>query len=193
MICEHTVKKFCSEDISLIENYDKAIVDTTQTWHCHHRLEIQNDKIISKQELIENDLYYNRPASELIFLTSFEHSSLHSSNRSEEVYRKMSENQKCRTFSQEHRDKLSKAHIGKKVWNSGKKLDSNKMKWFNNGIKNIRCEFCPKGFIPGRTNYHVDKNKLSAITKNSFWFNNGIKNVRTKECPEGFVPGRLKK
>ena len=29
-------KKYCKEDISKIKNYDKAIADTTKTWHCHH-------------------------------------------------------------------------------------------------------------------------------------------------------------
>ena len=40
MINEHNAKKFCKEDISKIENYDKAIADTTQVWDCHHRTEI---------------------------------------------------------------------------------------------------------------------------------------------------------
>lgn len=37
MICEHTVKKFCKDDISKIENYELAINDSSM-WHCHHRL-----------------------------------------------------------------------------------------------------------------------------------------------------------
>ena len=44
MISLRTVTKYCGEDISKIENYDKAIADTTQMWICHHRLEIQGDK-----------------------------------------------------------------------------------------------------------------------------------------------------
>ena len=36
MISE-SYKKYCCEDPSLIENYDKAIADTTQTWEIHHR------------------------------------------------------------------------------------------------------------------------------------------------------------
>ena len=75
MICEKTVKQFCNEDISLIENYQEAINDNTQTWHCHHRLEIELDK--SENELTNMNLYYNRPASELIFLTKRDHMSLH--------------------------------------------------------------------------------------------------------------------
>lgn len=75
MICKKKVKQFCSEDISLIENYQEAIIDHTQTWHCHHRLEIELNK--SGNELISMNLYYNRPASELIFLTKSDHMSLH--------------------------------------------------------------------------------------------------------------------
>ena len=75
MINERNVKGFCCEDISLIENYDKAIADNTQTWEPHHRLE--TDKNLSVKELKSMKMYYHRPASELIFLTPFEHKSLH--------------------------------------------------------------------------------------------------------------------
>ena len=67
--------RYCCEDLSLIENYEKAINDTTQTWHCHHCLE--TDSFLTRDELKKQDLYYNRPASELIFLTPSEHHSLH--------------------------------------------------------------------------------------------------------------------
>lgn len=64
------VKKYCCDDIALIENYETAINDTTQTWEIHHRLEIQEDgTLISRDELINKGLYYNRPSDELIFLT----------------------------------------------------------------------------------------------------------------------------
>lgn len=68
------IQKFCCEDISLIKNYDKAINDT-EIWDCHHRLEIELN--LSRDELKERDLYYNRPASELILLTHSEHQKLH--------------------------------------------------------------------------------------------------------------------
>ena len=78
MICNETVEKYCSDGISKIENYDKAINDKTQTWHCHHRLEIHdNGTTLSQEELKSNGMYYNRPASELIFLTRREHMILH--------------------------------------------------------------------------------------------------------------------
>jgi hypothetical protein len=79
MICYNTIKNYCNGDISQIENFEQAINDTTQVWHCHHRLETNLN--LSAQELIDRDLYYNRPASELIFLTKSEHSRLHSIGR----------------------------------------------------------------------------------------------------------------
>ena len=77
MINEINVKLYCAEDISLIENYDKAVNDTTQMWECHHRLE--TDLGLSKGELIDLRLYTNRPANELIFLSKKEHKALHMS------------------------------------------------------------------------------------------------------------------
>lgn len=90
----------------LIENYDKAIADTTQTWQCHHRLETHTSDEerrlvdISKAELIALGMYYDRPPEELIFLTLAEHQRLH--NESEEWKRKVSE-----------------ALKGKPTWNKG--------------------------------------------------------------------------
>jgi len=83
MICERSIKVFCCEPPFLIENYDKAINDETQTWHCHHRLEIDENK--SAQQLIDEGRYYNRPASELIFLTNSDHWTLHMLNLRDET------------------------------------------------------------------------------------------------------------
>lgn len=130
MINEYNAKKFCKEDISKIENYDKAIADTTQTWVCHHRTEIWWN--CSRKELIENECYYHRKACELIFLTSSEHIRLHRKGRTVtnetrrkisearkgkhhtvETRRKISEANKCKTLSDEHRKKMSEVHKGK--------------------------------------------------------------------------------
>lgn len=75
MINEKGAKNFCCEDISLIENYKEAVNDKTETWHCHHKLEIDLNK--KQKELVKMGLYYNRPASELIFLTTKEHYQIH--------------------------------------------------------------------------------------------------------------------
>ena len=76
MISE-SYKKYCCEDQSLIENYDKAISDTTQIWHCHHRGEVLPCGRFSPNDLNKFGLYFNRPAAELIFLTQTEHNRLH--------------------------------------------------------------------------------------------------------------------
>ena len=101
MINERQARKFCKEDISKIKNYDKAIADTTQTWHCHHMTETWWN--CSRKDLIENECYYNRKACELIFLTRSEHRRLHMKGKpsprkgvtlSEETRRKLSEAKK---------------------------------------------------------------------------------------------------
>ena len=96
MINEYYAKKFCKDDISKIENYDKAIADTTQTWDLHHRLELTLDGefALSREQLKMHDMYYNRPYYELIFLTHAEHRRLHMQNMSEDTRRKMSEAKK---------------------------------------------------------------------------------------------------
>lgn len=43
MIKEKTRKNrqyWIDGEVNKIENYDLAIADTTQVWHCHHKLEI---------------------------------------------------------------------------------------------------------------------------------------------------------
>lgn len=75
MICVSTLTKYCSEDISLIENYEKAIKDKNETWHCHHKNEILLNK--TPQQLKKENLYYYRPANELILLLPEEHMKLH--------------------------------------------------------------------------------------------------------------------
>ena len=168
MICEKTIKKFCKDDISLIENYDKAVADKTQVWHCHHRRET----IFSKSDLIEIGEYYNRPACELIFLTPNEHHRLHNlgKHHSEESRKKLSQKKKGENnpmfgkhHSAETRKKMSEANKG----------------------KHISEETCKK-----MSEAHKGKMNPTFGTR---WYNNGVICVRAKTCPEGFVKGRIKK
>lgn len=132
MIHEINAWAFCKDDISKIENYDKAVADTTQSWDCHHRTEIWWN--CTSKELIDNECYYHRPAKELLFLTHAEHSKLH--NKLGE-YSKRSDSW--------HKSTEGKAHMSAIRRN---------LKWYNNGVKNIRIH-CndkpPKGYVPGRT------------------------------------------
>lgn len=86
MINEYQAKRFCSEPIENIENYENAIADTTQTWHLHHRKEIEFG--YSKQELQDMNMYFSVPASDLIYLTPSEHRRIHNSNLREETREK---------------------------------------------------------------------------------------------------------
>lgn len=116
MISIKKVKKFC-KDYTKIENYEEAVKDTTQTWHCHHIL----GEILSRQQLKDHDFYYDVPPCMLKFVTGAEHKSLHMKGEnnplfgkhpSEETKKKMSEAKKGRTFTAEHRRKLSEAKKG---------------------------------------------------------------------------------
>ena len=112
MINVKEVQKYCKEDISKIKNYEAAMNDTTQVWHCHHMTETWWN--CSAKDLIENECYYNRKACELIFLTPAEHRRLHMKGvtRSEETKKKISEAKKGKKLSEEHRKKISESQKG---------------------------------------------------------------------------------
>ena len=79
MINEKCAKSYCSDDISLIENYQAAISDEEKMWDIHHRRECDENgrTLFTKKQLIEMGLYLNRPAAELIFVTKSMHKMLH--------------------------------------------------------------------------------------------------------------------
>ena len=113
MINERLVRKYCRDELSKIENYDKAIADTNTTWHLHHRLELTLDgePALTTEQLKMHDMYYNRPYYELIFLTPSEHHRLHVEGQhpSDETRRKISESLKGKHLSDETRRKMSEA------------------------------------------------------------------------------------
>lgn len=131
MINEQNVKRFCCEDISHIENYDKAMADTSQVWDCHHRLELHPDNSVrfTRKSLKKVGLYYHRPAGELIFLTHAEHARMDKKGENHPLYgkpswnrgkklspetkAKISEALRCKTMSPETRAKISSAQKGR--------------------------------------------------------------------------------
>ena len=177
-------KLFCKEP-EKIENYQKALKDNFKGWECHHRLETHNSDgerrlvDITVAELKALGMYYNRPASELIFLTKSEHSSFNKGKkRSEETKEKMREAAKGNKNSlghhhtEEAKKKMREAkkgkYIGEKHPNYGKHLSEE------------------------HKNKLSEVNKGNTNTKGKRWYNNGKINIRAKECPPGFVPGMLK-
>lgn len=135
MICLKTVKRIC-KDYTHIENYDKAILDSENCWLCHHKLETHNSDgerrlvDITAEELIALDMYWHRPANELMFLTRKDHAKLHSEHNSKfttlgykEAKVKISEassGKKRGPLTEEHKRKLSEAKKGKPSNNKGK-------------------------------------------------------------------------
>lgn len=166
------VRKYCHEDIKKIENYDAAIADKTQIWHCHHRAEVLQCGNYSAKNLKKFSLYYHRPASELIFLTASEHHKLHSLNMSNDWHKKLSKNAKIggmlgKRHSDKAKQKMSKSHKG---------LPSP---------------------MKGRHYQHSDKTKrrMSESHKGKVWINNGVKSTQCfpENIPLGWVKGRLRK
>lgn len=125
MINTKAAMMYCKDDISLIENYDKAVSDKKQTWLCHHRFETQDKWGNVREEEIPSDIliglriYCNRPASELIFLTRAEHSKVHGQCKR---YRPEPWNKnKTNVYSEETIQKMSNMKKGKSAyWNIGK-------------------------------------------------------------------------
>ena len=175
MINERFAKSYCKDDISLIENYEKAVNDATQTWDCHHRRET----IYSKSGLKEIGEYYNRPACELIFLTKSEHMKLHHLGKPKSV---------------EHKRKLSESMKGEKNPRFGKHHSAEARKKISEARKGKPS--CMKG----KHHSEESRKKMSEAHKGKMnstfgtrWYNNGVICVRAKTCPEGFVKGRIKK
>lgn len=162
MISLQTVHKFCCEDVSKIENYDKAISDTSQTWHCHHRMELMATGAVvdsTVQDLIDWNIYYDRPADELIFLTPSEHAKLHRKYISDEHREKISTAKKGHEVSEETKRKIRSKNTGRPQSDEtrAKRSASKKgkpgrkgCKWYTNGKVCVMDYSCPEGFWPGR-------------------------------------------
>lgn len=125
---------FCTKP-ELIENYHKAIEDTSQIWECHYRLEFMpfSGKNCTMKRLIELGMYYNVQPEALIFLRKEEHRLLHKEQFTTKNW-KASPDQKLKNST------TNKGKNGK--WIKGRK-------WYNNGIINVRAFECPKGFSSG--------------------------------------------
>ena len=145
---KHKFERYCKE-YENIENYQKALADNFVGWCCHHRKGVY----IAVEKLKALGMYYNRPASELIFLTESEHDILHKKGKhfSEEHKNKLSEAHKGKQLSEETRNKMSEAKKNMSEETKNKLSEAQKGKhWYNNGKENRFCFECPDGFVTGR-------------------------------------------
>lgn len=170
---KHSFEKYC-KNYQGIENYEKALKDNFKGWHCHHRLETHNSDgerrlvNISTAELKALGMYYNRPAEELIFLTTREHNAfnkgennpMYGKKHCDEARRKIAEARKGekhpmygKRHSEETKNKIAEAMKGHPVSEGAKKKmrEAKKGKhWYTNGKIIKFCYECPDGFVPGR-------------------------------------------
>ena len=148
-------KSYCSEPLDKIEHYEEALADDFEGWCIHHRLEIQQDKRVYAKELIDQGLYFGRPAEELVFMRREEHTTLHNKgennpffgkHHSAESCQKMSKSRKGKHLSAETRKKLSEAKKGKHHSEETRKKMSEAKKGENNPFfgKHRSAETCKK-------------------------------------------------
>lgn len=117
MISLLAAKRYC-KNYTEIENYDEAIADTTEVWACHHKME----EVFTTKELIRAGWYYDRNASELVFIRRSEHNGnpefhigcrrLYEAKKGKTPWNK---GKKLPPLSEETRRKMSKAKKGKKL------------------------------------------------------------------------------
>ena len=197
------------KDYQDIENYEKALADDFKNWEVHHRLETHNSDgerrlvDITADELKALDMYYNRPADELIFMTIYEHSRLHMKGKhlSEETRKKIGSAQKGNKYalgykhSEEAKNKIAEAMKGEKNPFYGKHHSEESIQKISEAHKG---KYLGKDNpFYGKTHSEESKKRIGAINKVKMkgmrFFNNGKINIRAKECPDGFIPGRIKK
>lgn len=179
MINERNARKFCSEDLSKIEGYQEAVADLSQTWHIHHRRE--TDEGLSERELRRRGEYFQRPASELIFLTGSKHTSLHMLGNK---YRR------GKHLSEATRKKLSVVNSGEINGFFGKHhTDATKRKLSAANLGNTYA-------LGAHRSAEMRKKTSEAMSGENHpffgyhWYTDGLKNVRAQTCPPGFHPGR---
>lgn len=85
------MNRYCSDGIENVENYAEAKADAFDGWHLHHRLEThasdggRRPVDLSREELEALDMYYGRPASELLFMRNADHIKLHHRGKRKET------------------------------------------------------------------------------------------------------------
>lgn len=203
-------KRLC-KDIESVENYEKALADNFVGWCCHHRLQTwtsdgkRRDVDISAEELIAIDMYFNRPASELIFLTASEHTSLHHRGKPKTIEQRSKLSEACKGKPSPNKNKKFSDEIKRKMSEAKKEkyLGENNPFYGKHHTEEARNKMSEAH--KGEKNHNYSK-KLSDETKKKMsnakkgntnvrgyhWYHNDVENIRAKECPPGYSLGRLR-
>lgn len=165
----YVLKHYC-DNFENIENYEKAKADNFNGWDVHHRLETHTSDgerrlvDITREELKALDMYYHRPASELIFLTKKEHQLLGKPSKgyhhSEETKKRLSEANKGKHRSEEIKNKIGEANRGKHRSEEAKKKMSDSIKEHMAKIKDAYKQYkLSGGSIKWNEFQHMFKDK----------------------------------
>ena len=182
--------KFCSEPLDKIEHYEEALAEGFKGWCIHHRLEIQESKRVSRQELKDKGLYYDRPASELIFMRKREHHRLHNAGEGNALFGK--------SMPEEVKNKISQTRL-QRIANGEIKMD---ISYLHTPEVRAKISIATKKRLADKKNHPMygkhqseeSRQKNSLAQRGKHWWNDGFSCKRAKECPgPEWKPGRILK
>ena len=111
MFSTKQAQAYCCEPIDRIQGFLEAS-ESKDRYHIHHRLEEMG---LSRQDLIDMGLLYNRPACELVFMNGKEHNHRHSTiDLSDNILNSRFQAGHTPEFTEEHRRHISEAKKGVK-------------------------------------------------------------------------------
>ena len=180
--CRDCWTKYCREPLEQIENFKAAEAENFVNWVVHHRAEILPCGNFSVNDLKCHNLYFGRPASELIFMRDHDHRSMHKAGANHPFFGKH--------HSEESRQKISESLKGRPSHKKGKRIPEEVKHKISESLKG------KPGWLKGKHHSEETRKKISEARKGKnlgvHWWNNGISNKRSRECPgEGWNHGRL--
>lgn len=204
--------KYCREPLEQIENFKAAEAENFVNWVVHHRAEILPCGNFSVNDLKEHNLYYGRPASELMFMRDHDHRSMHKAGSNNHLFGKHQSEDTCQKISkslkgrpshnkgkripEEVKHKISESMKGKPGWLKGKHLSEETRRKLSEALKGRQFSTeTRKKMSESRKGKHSSAEtckKIAEARKGKHWWNNGIEMKMSRECPgEGWNHGRL--
>lgn len=111
MYSDKQARAYCCEPVEKIQGFKEASV-SSEKYHIHHKFEEMG---LSRQDLMDMGLLYNRPARELMFIKGKEHNRIHSKIiPTDKLVNGQFKNGHIPEFTEEHRRHISEAKKGVK-------------------------------------------------------------------------------